>query len=741
MPSFGSIQTTTIREFDGGLNVVHDDLNMDTRYSTIETNVYNNINGTKAKRYGTKFFVDIKSYPQVEETFEICDIIIKNILTIPQDTNYRSKIKLNDEITVIEPITIAGDYKVTRATNNNFDINISLTSGIFTNIKYKQKGTNLERNASTSTFNNTKLLKFSTDNHNSLIIGSTLEIVSPEILKDTYTVIQKETDAYYIDISSKNVLTTQQNVQIKHDNRNIKGDYIVNCEYFVDKMILVSNIGEVLAVDGTGDAIIIWNDTIAKNVNKETDIEGWHETKSVCFTVFNGILTLWNGTDKPLAIDLEKQIPCNFLLDEGTLSNAFVPIAKYALAFNHYLVCGYIFDETEAKYYPDRISISARDTIGTFYSGLSDDVDNDGVYIDLGKIISSNKQTIKGISRYRNQICVGFDDVVVFGTLGKYTETTQTVDDQEIVTKLHTPEFEDVIDNHGCISNRTFAALKSELICLDYSGLPLFRKANLSTQIVPTRISSQISPELYTKFIGLNENVVEDNIFSIINPKDNQYLLFIPNSNDINNITETICYAYTLRNGTNSSVLDGAWSKFTGWNFQCGLTTALNEVFLINKTKLYILGNIDRQYFADFIDDPEYPPKDEEDISGKAIDFEWELPWTDFGNRAGTKHSRYIAISSTGTSKFDIDLFLDYIYYNVDGNKDPQLSLNFVGGDSAGYGKGKQPYGGGRRTNSEYLFAYTSKFKIAKFNIHGSSKDKLNINSLTVYYQSGNIRR
>ena len=75
--------------------------------------------------------------------------------------------------------------------------------------------------------------------------------------------------------------------------------------------------------------------------------------------------------------------------------------------------------------------------------------------------------------------------------------------------------------------------------------------------------------------------------------------------------------------------------------------------------------------------------------------------------------------------------------------------MDFVAGDSYGYGNGntndrnlgRQLYGGGRRTNTEFLFAWTTKFKIGKFRIYGSSKYKLNINSLTLYYQKGNIRR
>lgn len=818
MVSFNQLQTTTIREFDGGLNVVHDDLNMNTRYSTIETNVYNNINGTKAKRYGTKYFTDVKKYAQVEETFDSCDVIVDKTLTILQDTihnvaledkisikspdnligdytvselftgtfyvarekqetdnesydityiindnensllsakctvysdklgivRYKNDaVRVNKEIIITQPSTIAGTYTIINSNDDNFNIklNNNVQETTFTDIKYKYNGEDVERYSTTSTLVTKNLLKFNYADHNSLLIGNTLKISSPDAIKGDYVIIDKDNEAYYVDITKTNQTQTQQNVQIVHDNRNIKGNRIINCEYFVDKMILVSDIGEIVAVDGTGNAIIIWNDTIAKNVNKEESIEGWHETTSVCFTVFNGILTVWNGSDKPLAIELDKKIPCNYLIDEGTGSNANVPIAKYALAFNHYLVCGNIFDELEGKSYPDRISISSRDTIGTFYSGDLDDIDNDAVYLDLGKIISSNKQQIKGISRYRNQIAVGFDDVTVFGTLGIYEDSTRVVGETEVTYKVHVPQFEDVIDNHGCISNRTFASLKSELVCLDYSGIPLFKKSTMSTQISPARISTQISPELYTKFIGLNENVIEDRIFSVINPKDNQYLLFIPNNNEYNDTTETVCYAYTLRSAVNSSVLDGAWSKFVGWNFQCGLTTALNEVILINGTKLYILGNIDRQYFADFIDDPDYPATDNEDISGKAINFEWELPWADFGNRAGTKHSRYFSISTTGKAQFNVDLYLDYIYTDVDGERDPQLSLNFVGGDSFGYGNGKQPYGAGRRTNSEFLFAYPAKFKIAKFNINGSSKEKLNINSFTIYYQSGNIRR
>jgi hypothetical protein len=741
MAGFGSLLTTTIREFDGGLNVVNDDLNMDTKYSKVETNVYNNIDGTKSKRYGTKYFTDVKKYEIVEEIYDNCEVVTTKMLKIKQPEKKYIPVS-NFMVSIVSPEALVGDYLVEFANQEYFEIKIDST---FTGTSvseitytYRSETENIAKNCTVST---KSLLKFVYDGYNRLIIGNTLTISDNEALNGEYIVQSLDNEAYYIDVSDKNVTKTQQNVHITHDNRNIKGNRIINGEYFIDKLILVSDLGEIVAIDGVGDAITIWNDTIAKTVNKE-GAEGWHKTTSVCFTVFNGVLTVWNGTDKPLAIDFDKFIPCNYLLDEGTGSNANVPIAKYALAFNHYLVAGNIFDELEGKQFPDRLSISSRDTIGTFYSGDFTDIDNDAVVIDLGKIISSNKQSIKGLSRYRNNIAVGFDDVTVFGVLGTYEDAKKEVQGEEVAYKIHVPNFEDVVDSHGCISNRTYMPIQSELVCLDYTGLPMFRRGNFNSMVIPTRISKQIAPELYKQFIGLKENAIEDRIFTVYNPKDNQYLLFIPNNSEYDETTETICYAYTLRNGSNSSARDGAWSKFLGWNFQYGITSALGEVFLGNGTKIYTLGNIDNPYYADFIDDPEYPAQDEEDTSGKAIDFDWEFPWADFGDRAAIKKSRYLALSTTGDSQFYVDMFLDYIYNNIDtGMKDPQLTMDFVGGDSPGWGGGSQLYGAGRRTNTEFLFAWTATFKIAKIRLYGSSKKKININSITLYYQKGNIRR
>ena len=735
--AFRDLRTTTIREFDGGLNVVNDDLNMDKKYSTIETNVFNNINGTKAKRYGTKFLLDLKSFPLVTETFN-------NI-----EYNHETK-----------------ELKVIINPDNN-----TLLAGHHVTI---------EENGVKEEYKIAKLVKHEDD-----------------VIENQY---------YYFIIENFNSFFIHEGkgLTFTYDNRNIKGDQIVNCTYYIDKLICVSNLGEVVAVDGKLNAIILWNNEISTTINPEVDIKGWTNVTSICFCVFNGLLTIWNGVDKPIVIDYSKTTKCNYIYDTGTESNSLVPRAKYAVSFNHYLVCGNIIDD-DGTMHEDRISISMRDSGSVFFSdNRQNDLENDGVYVDLGTIISSNKQQIKGLSRYRDKLVVGFDEVTLFGTLGEYEEQVVGYEDvkdsetgevtrNEIKAQVHIPNFEDVIDNNGCICNRSYASINTELVCLDYTGVPLFKRTGIYSTILPGRVSRLVGPEIYKNFINLKESTTEDKIFSINNPKDNQYMLFIPQisseveydgnifyvladlskdalienseidfyadrlcknpvnikkdvkkyfkSTNNNQQIASICYVYTLENKLTATTVSGAWSKFTGWNFQCGCVSALNDVYLINGTKIYQLGNVDYPYYADFIGDPDYPDENGE-LNGKEIEFEWEFPWADFGDRSATKHSRYLAISSTGNSDFSIDFFTDYIYYNNYYKKlDPSLTLNFLAGDSHGWGNGKQSYGGGRITNNELLFAWTTKFKIGKFRIHGASKDKLNINSITLYYQMGNIRR
>ena len=98
MANFESLKTTTLRDFSGGLDVVHDDLNMNSKYSKIERNMFLNIDGTKAKRYGTHYEFDLKGFNE-NEVYQGSGIFKQNKeVTIQQDTvhdiNESSKIKI-----------------------------------------------------------------------------------------------------------------------------------------------------------------------------------------------------------------------------------------------------------------------------------------------------------------------------------------------------------------------------------------------------------------------------------------------------------------------------------------------------------------------------------------------------------------------------------------------------------------------------------------------------------------------
>ena len=492
MGTFNSLQTTTIREFNGGLNVVTDDLNMDTSYSTIETNVYNNINGTKSIRYGTKMFANFTG-TEVHKTIPVVKVTKRTYRFNQPQTNRLSvgtTVSVYQNTTDVNPSLVG---IVVTSTQTYFEVYsystvVSLSGTVY--LDYFILDINYDKvvvNFVSSSDNNVYVLdKNNLNELNYLYVGSTIQIYYKNAWIDKVVIDIDYTNGYFYIDNNENL----NQLEVKFSYNTFNGSRIINGTYFIDKLVLVSDIGEVCLVDGEGNLSIIFNDYISHTINPESQTlltvtnnsshncikdevvwlnkkgnnyeivdysstnkylikaicnenininmtgtvylaTGWHNTTSVCFAVFNGVLTLWNGKDKPLAVDLtNSKIPCNYLVDTGTMSNSYIPIAKYAIAFNHYLVVGNIYDEEEGKYVTDRLCISAKDSIGTFYTGLSTDTGNDAVNIDLGTIISSNSQTIKGLSRYRNQLVVGFDDVTVFGTLGDYIETEEKVGDE-----------------------------------------------------------------------------------------------------------------------------------------------------------------------------------------------------------------------------------------------------------------------------------------------------------------------
>jgi hypothetical protein len=228
-----------------------------------------------------------------------------------------------------------------------------------------------------------------------------------------------------------------------------------------------------------------------------------------------------------------------------------------------------------------------------------------------------------------------------------------------------------------------------------------------------------------------------------------------------------------------------AWSRFktpVGMRFNCGCGTVEGRAFLFTPDGFMMrYGSPDRKVHGDWfgmydfatwtsgqayvagqrvfdntdglvykcIADvtttaPDFPtariaaPDSWEEYKGDPINFEWELPWSDFGARQNTKSLRFCHIDANGEAPFTLSLFDDNIYKNAaTGQLTPARSLQFVPNESGAYGAGAQVYGAGRRTREQKLWQVPVRFKILKPRISGASTQSLSISGMSFLYQRG----
>lgn len=647
------LSTTTIREFDGGWNVIDNDLNLSSKFAKILENMYRSADGANTIRYGTKLFGHLNV--QVATTGTL-------------GTN---------------PFFTTIGSAVVRVTHTAHDL-ISGQLITFTGVVGPIDG------IPASEFNAT---------HNVTVVNA-----------NTYDITVSTT------ATAGGVNGGGSACDYSHDNKTINED-IINMIYFQDRLMIVVDTGDVVEMDSSGVSNIVFNTNIAAKLVGAPS--AWSATSFASFAVFGGQLIICNGVDKPLLADFSVSpptAPVQYLVDIPAGSNINTPIARYVLAMDHYvLMAG---DPADVGL----IHISNFDSSGTW---VGDAAPNDATTVSLDKVVTSSNFTIRGIGRHRDRVAVTFDDNIVLGQLNLFDATTGD----------HTPDFSDVIEQHGSISHRALQPLGNDLLMCDLIGVPSLARALFTGAIRPDRVSELIDPEIQDLLIALSVGSTEDRVFSVYNQREGQYMLFIPNADTIGGTTETLCFVYTAI----SSIKLKAWSLFKGWNFSCGTRSALNRIFFGTGPKVYVYGSRDDAFHGDFINDPDITvPAD-----GDPVSFVWELPWADFDKRMNTKKSRYVGFDTTGTAQFTAKMFIDNIYEDKQnpGTLLPTLEMQFTGGDSPGFGGGGQPYGGGRRTSDERLWAWPTKFKIAKLRFEGSTIKPLAFVSVTLGYQEGSVRR
>lgn len=145
---------------------------------------------------------------------------------------------------------------------------------------------------------------------------------------------------------------------------------------------------------------------------------------------------------------------------------------------------------------------------------------------------------------------------------------------------------------------------------------------------------------------------------------------------------------------------------------------------------------------ASFFDAREAEPDSWEEYKGEPIEFAWELPWADFGNRQVTKSLRFVHIDANGLAKFTLSLFADNIYKDVaTGQLMPSRVLDFVPNEAGAFGAGAQTYGAGRRTREQRLWQTPVRFKLLKSRITGSTTASLSISAKSFLYHRGSVVR
>jgi hypothetical protein len=530
-------------------------------------------------------------------------------------------------------------------------------------------------------------------------------------------------------------------------------DVIINMEYYNGYIVAVGGNGKMVSIDGSGVVRLIWDDE--RGLTLAGAPGGWSTTIFASFAEFNGELIVCNGVNKPIIINTSMTV--TYLHDLFDISNAFVPIARFVVTNNRYLVMAGSLTAGEE----DFLFISNTNTSGT-WAGAS--APNDGITLALGSRVPTGSHIIKGLGTFRDKLLVMFEDAVIPITLGVFSDSD------------HVPTITEAIENVGCLAHRVIQSVGENILFADNSGISDIRRAQFTGNIESHRAGQFITPE-YLSYIHELIAVAsqEDRIWSVWDSQSNNFMLFVPDSDVAANTTETRCFVYKR----NQKLKIDAWQDWRGWNFRAGCRSALKRVFLCEGTEVFLLGEDHvggDQIYKDYegsqemwdddtpwTDDTGFNPVADVNDSGVSIPFTWELPWTDNNQRFLLKGSRYINFDTIGDNKFTVQMFTDNIYedrndFGEDWEEDtlkfddgtgwdvqvldPTLEMEFEGGDAPGFGLDQfsEDFGGGRPTRLEKLYAWTAKYKIAKLRMSGHATKKLAFISITMGYHQGSIR-
>ena len=507
-------------------------------------------------------------------------------------------------------------------------------------------------------------------------------------------------------VDNENALVEEDFAMQLRFGTKLKREYvsnIIDALYFASHILTFHADGTVFAFNNVDAPFAIWNDAIAAALPGSP--LGWAVgVTHIDHSEQDGKLIVHNDVDKPIIID--DDLVVDYLQDLATNTNINTPIGRHCTTVDKYHVVAF-GDVPE-------IIISATGASGTY---VGDPDPNDSLIYSLGAYAPTRNRRIVAVKAFKGLLFVFFATSIVIVRLGKISETGE-----------HIPEVVDVLDSIGAISHRSIFTTEKDIVVYTRKGVYRIRRNSLGTAFEPVQLSSDIDPLLSKNLSQINSSA--DYSFAVQDRIGKKCFFFVR--------TEADAF-FGIACSSDNEFKKNPWATIAGWDWDGGCDTENDRVFFFKGKKLFQYGNksyADEDFGADFIDDMTINAGE-----GSTLDFVWESSWLDANQRLKLKDILRVTGDSNGEADFILDIFVDNVYKDSEGNYDPAVSIEFRAGNVGGYGSPSEGFGGGRRFSDERYYGFPVRCKIFKFRVRGQAKKRLTIGSLSFIYKVGSYKR
>lgn len=515
-----SLDQGTLRDFSGGLNSADSDLNLDTRFAVSLRNMIVGDDGSLATRHGVYGFTN----------FNATVGSARNIGQVSDWGVYNADLTIGASASVS---TTDGESYV----DIDFDHNHGLVTG------------NWIKGISTATSSNLGNIPYTEFNDSQWRCIEKVDDTTVRVFTDT----------------AANATTSVSTVAAtKYCNKTAlmlpQGEMtlgMVGGWYFQNRIILVDRVGVVYAVDGQGNIEIVFNDPIAAGLSGNP--RGWRPLAEngtlisvVSAYLYKGSLIINNGLDKPIEVyESGGSLVANYLVDEGTGSNANTPIGNFSVVLNQFVcIAGDPLN-------PNIVHIGAKGTKGTF---VDDPAPNDAVQLFVDEFTESYDNEITGLGAFRGRLVVFMRNSALIFTLGQYDSNGN-----------HIPQYVETLFDTGCSSPRTIRKIGDELFATDSAGINSLRQSRFINSVEPARASDLIRETVLKSLDHATNDALFEDAFAQTDRRQRLMIVRLPRWDESYELGNGV----TLTTSQGSARIEAAFSK--SLNIRTGDTITLYD--------------------------------------------------------------------------------------------------------------------------------------------------------------------